>query len=100
MNGRAPRRRTLEHTEQSKIIKALQERGAKIIKVHVDGYTVEGTPDLIGCYKGRAFALECKMVDEEPSLKQKIEMIEWRKAGAISCVVFTVKDALDALGIS
>lgn len=84
---------------QSNIIRELQRIGCKVIKVHVGRYTEEGTPDLLGSYQGRSFALECKKPGEYPTKKQNFEMMEWRGAGAISQPVWSVNDALTALGL-
>lgn len=72
--------------------------GLKAIKIHVDGYTEEGTPDIIGSYRGRAFALECKNETYQPTKKQLYELQMWREAGALVAVVRTPAEALEVLG--
>lgn len=71
--------------------------GLKVVKIHIDGYTEEGTPDLIGSYRGRAFAFECKNDTYKPSKKQLYELDRWRDSCAIVGVVRTAREALDLL---
>lgn len=75
-------------------MKALRERGAKVIKTHGGPFTPTGTPDLIGCVNGRAFVLEVKRPGQRPRRIQEYELEQWRKAGAIAGVVTSVEEAL------
>lgn len=75
-------------------MKALRERGAKVIKVHGGPFTPTGTPDLVGCVNGRAFVLEVKRPGQRPRRIQEYELEQWRKAGAIAGVVTSVEEAL------
>ena len=52
-----------EKAFQTKIIKALKERGAFVFK-H-EGHFVGGIPDLIGCYNGWFVAMEVKKSESE-----------------------------------
>lgn len=80
---------------------ALVKAGAKVIKTHGSPYTVKGTPDLIGVYKGFAFAIETKLMGETLTAKQMYELDQWRKAGAVALVaskgVHTPEDIIEKL---
>lgn len=79
---------------------ALSQAGAKVIKIHGSPYMEVGTPDLIGCYRGRAFAFEVKKAsDINPDPIQMKRLMEWSEAGAVCGVIFDVRGALDRLGI-
>ena len=56
----------------------------KAIKVHGSPYARAGTPDIIGCCKGRMFALEVKMAGRKPTKIQERELAAWGAAGAIA----------------
>jgi penicillin-binding protein-related factor A (putative recombinase) len=56
-----------------------------------------GRPDLIGCYRGRAFAFEVKVPGGKPTELQLKQLKEWADSGAISAVVYSVDDVKRAL---
>lgn len=82
------------------IATGLQKRGAMVVKTHGDPFFPAGTPDLIGCYQGQAFAIEGKAEGEQPTKKQKLELAKWSRAGARVGVARSLRDALDILGIA
>jgi Holliday junction resolvase len=91
----------LEKTLVAKIKKALEAEGAKVIKVHGSSFMEAGTPDLIGCYRGRCFAFEVKRDEKhKPTALQLRRLEEWRKAGAIADVVWTVGMATLAIALA
>ncbi len=47
-----------ESEYQDKIKQELKTLDAKAIKIHGNPFTEKGTPDLIGCYKGRMFDVD------------------------------------------
>ena len=51
-----------------------------------------GTPDLIGCYDGWAFAFEVKRPGEKATAIQKYDLEQWMHAGAVVAVVTSVRD--------
>lgn len=62
------------------------------IKVHVDGYVVRGTPDIIGSYKGLAFAVELKRDDkEQPTISQVLEIKRFTATGARGLVCWNIE---------
>lgn len=57
---------------------------SKAINVHGSVYSERGTPDVIGCIRGRLIAFECKRTaDEDLEKIQKWRLSEWIAAGAV-----------------
>lgn len=89
---------------EAKVVKAVmrefRKRGGKIIKTTPPGVE-DGTPDLVGCLHRRMFCIECKAQEEEPSPLQKKRLKEWAAAGAVTMLVWDVRQLtalLDSLG--
>lgn len=58
--------------------------GAKAINIHGSVFSERGTPDVIGCIRGRMVAFECKRDAKEDLEKiQKWRLSEWMSAGAV-----------------
>lgn len=83
---------------QRAIQKALKEAYGSdlfIFKVHGGPLMMAGLPDLIGCYKGRAFGLEVKTpTGGDPSIVQAHVHDRMRRAGARVGVPRSVDDAI------
>ena len=71
------------------VMREFRTHGGKIIKTTPPGVEV-GTPDLLGCLKGRMWCIECKAEEEEPSPLQKKRLEEWAAAGAVTMLVWDV----------
>ena len=56
-----------------------------------------GRPDFRCCVKGLWLALECKAEGETLSKEQAIEALRLRKSGGKFVVVFSLKDAIEAI---
>lgn len=57
---------------------------SKAINVHGSIFSERGTPDVIGCIRGRMVAFECKRDAKEDLEKiQKWRLSEWMSAGAV-----------------
>jgi hypothetical protein len=56
-----------------------------------------GTPDIIGCYRGHAFAFEVKRYGESMTKIQKYELMKWIEAGAVTKMVCSVSDVEEAI---
>ena len=69
----------------------------KAVKVHGSVYSERGTPDIIGCWHGKALVLECKSDTGEPEPDQLVRIEEWRRAGAITGVVRSIQEVKDLL---
>ena len=80
------RDRRLEYTSVvSPILKYLNTLPeSKAINIHGGIYSERGTPDIIGCIRGRMIAFECKR-DAKEDLEeiQKWRLSEWISAGAV-----------------
>jgi len=66
-------------------------------KVHGSAFQRAGIPDIVGCCRGRFFALEVKRPRENPSKIQEYEMAKLDQSGALTEVVRSVPDAQIAL---
>ncbi len=70
---------------KEKVVKVLKEMGAYYFYPFTGGYGRSGVPDIIGCYKGRFFGIECKagknkttaLQDREISLIHNAEGVAW-----------------------
>lgn len=51
------------------------------------GYGRSGVPDIIGCYKGRFFAIECKAGKNTTTKLQELEIDKVNNAGGTAWVV-------------
>jgi len=88
------RESALVHT----IIRALRNvPGLVVRKRHSAGWGFAGDPDLTGCYRGRHFELEVKTPTGRLTRLQQVRLAEWSRAGAITAVVRSVEEALEAL---
>lgn len=90
MNRDTPREATIVRA----CIAALRRAGALVRKLHGGPTAVAGDPDLYGCYRGRAFALECKRPGCRPTPLQQARLAEWSRSGAITDVVTCASDAV------
>ena len=51
---------TPEKKVKMKVVEVLKEFGAYYFYASTGGYGASGVPDIIGCYHGRFFGIECK----------------------------------------
>lgn len=57
---------------------------SKAINIHGSVFSERGTPDVLGCIKGRMVAFECKRdTTEDLEAIQKWRLSEWLMAGAV-----------------
>lgn len=52
-----------------------------------NGYGRSGVPDIVGCFRGYFFAIECKAGDNQPTALQEKEMNGIHRAGGRAIVV-------------
>lgn len=72
-----------------------------VFNIHGDLYNV-GIPDLIGCYRGKFFAIELKVKKNKPTPLQTQRLLSVEKAGGIQGVAWTwgdVKKILEKCGL-
>lgn len=69
--------------------------GAKVIIIHGGRFMARGEPDTIGCFGGRAFALEIKADTGHPLSDIQIHRLhEWHKSGARVGVPRSIREAV------
>jgi len=69
----------------------------KAINIHGSVYMERGTPDIIGCYKGRIFLFECKADKGSLRPDQVIRLKQWTNAGALALEIRSLDEAKNAL---
>ena len=78
---------TKENAVKRKLKKHLEEIGAYHFSPQSGIYGRSGIADVIGCYKGRFFALECKAGGNTTTALQEKELQKVRDRGGFACVV-------------
>jgi Holliday junction resolvase len=51
------------------------------------GYGRSGVPDIVGCYKGQFFAIECKAGTGKPTALQLKNIAQIIKAGGVATII-------------
>lgn len=69
------------------VVNQLRNLGAYYFYPVTGGYGRSGVPDIVGCYKGRFFGIECKAGKNVPTDLQRINLEDIDKQGGISLVV-------------
>lgn len=77
--------------------RAIKKLGGEVRKLKGSKYSVRGDPDLFGCFRGRAFVIECKQPGKGPSPLQRYRLKQWRRTGAIGGVAHSAKEAVAIL---
>ena len=63
---------TPESKVKKRVVDQLKQLGAYYFYPVTGGYGASGVPDIVGCYKGKFFAIECKAGKNKPTpLQQK-----------------------------
>jgi Holliday junction resolvase len=78
---------TPEAKVKKKVVNVLKEGGAYYFFPATGGYGRSGVPDIIGCYRGLFFAIECKAGSKKPTALQEAEMRKIQQANGITLVV-------------
>lgn len=83
-----------EAREVKKILTYLRRRGGKWVKIHGgdNPFQEVGIPDILGCYRGCAVAIEVKTPSGHLSRKQEIFLDQWRNAGGYTLVTTSVNE--------
>lgn len=92
---------TPEAKVKKKVVAQLKELHAYYFYPVTGGYGRSGVPDIIGCYRGLFFGIECKAGKNKPTPLQEKNLKEIRAAGGLDMVVnednmHTVMDELRA----
>lgn len=76
-----------------------QNQGA--FKTETGGFykfsSIKGISDIIGCYKGKFLAIECKVGRNKPSEAQIDFMNRISKLGGVSILAYSLNDVTEAL---
>jgi len=78
---------TPEKKVKQKVAKQLKEIGAYFFYPATGGYGRSGVPDIVGCYKGMFFGIECKAGKNKLTALQERELGSIEKSGGIAMVV-------------
>ena len=78
---------TPESKIKNRVKKILDELGVYYFMPATGGYGRSGIPDIVGCYKGVFFAIECKAGKGIPTALQEREIHKIIKAGGAAWVV-------------
>src|SRR5210317_1119498 len=78
---------TPEAKVKKKVVAVLKELGAYYFYPVTGGYGQSGVPDIVGCYQGSFFGIECKAGKNKPTALQEKNLADIRKAGGIAMVV-------------
>lgn len=79
--------RTPEAKVKAKVVQTLKAIGVYYFYPVTGGYGASGVPDIVGCYKGKFFGIECKAGKNKPTELQKAHLEAIDEAGGISMVV-------------
>lgn len=78
---------TPEKKVKMKVVEILKERGVYYFYASTGGYGASGVPDIIGCYKGRFFGIECKAGKGKPTALQEKNIAQIIAQGGLAIVV-------------
>jgi Holliday junction resolvase len=90
---------TKERAVKQKVVKILKELGAYYFYPVTGGYGSSGVPDIVGCYRGTFFGIECKAGSNKPTALQEKNLADIAHAGGVALVINedNVSDVLNAL---
>lgn len=91
--------KTPEAKVKAQVVAQLRELGAYYFYPVTSGYGSSGVPDIVGCFNGHFFAIECKAGRNKPTDLQLKNIREIQNCGGLAAVineenVDTVKTAL------
>ena len=78
---------TPEAKIKKRVVNVLKENGAYYFFPATGGFGRSGVPDIVGCYRGVFFGIECKAGSNKPTALQEAEMRKIREANGITLVV-------------
>jgi len=81
------------------VAKQLKQLGAFYFYPVTGGWGRGGIPDIVGCYKGQFFGIECKAGKNKPTPLQQNSLQDIKNAGGLSLVINedNMADVLDIL---
>ena len=78
---------TPEKKVKQKVAKLLKEAGAYYFFPATGGYGRSGVPDIVGCFKGNFFGIECKAGKNTTTALQELELEKIKKSGGRAIVI-------------
>jgi len=78
---------TPERKVKKLVSKTLTALGAYYFYPVTSGYGTSGVPDIVGCYRGRFFGIECKANGNKPTALQQINLDKIAATGGIALVI-------------
>ena len=78
---------TPEAKVKKKVAAALKQLGAYYFYPVTGGYGKSGVPDIVGCYKGKFFGIECKAGNNKPTALQERNLKEITASEGMAFVV-------------
>lgn len=88
----------MESKIQEKILEWLRSIGAYSIKIILA--TKSGEPDIVACLDGKFLAIECKDVNEKPTVLQAYKLRQINNCGGIAYSARSVQEAKDKLKLA
>jgi Holliday junction resolvase len=78
---------TPEAKVKKRVVNVLKENDAYYFFPATGGYGRSGVPDIVGCYRGVFFGIECKAGSNKPTALQEAEMRKIREANGLTLVI-------------
>jgi penicillin-binding protein-related factor A (putative recombinase) len=78
---------TPEAKVKKKVVQQLKLLDAYYFYPVTGGYGRSGVPDIVGCYKGKFFAIECKAGNNKPTPLQALNLEQIMLTGGIALVI-------------
>ena len=79
---------TPEAKVKKKVVAVLKELGAYYFYPVTGGYGQSGVPDIVGCYQGMFFGIECKAGKNKPTALQEKNLRGYsHQSGGIALVI-------------
>jgi Holliday junction resolvase len=78
---------TPEVKVKKKVVAQLKELGAYYFYPVTGGYGASGVPDIVGCYRGTFFGIECKAGKNKPTPLQQKNLDSISAMGGVAMVI-------------
>jgi Holliday junction resolvase len=87
---------TPEVKVKRKVVQTLKALGAYYFYPVTSGFGASGVPDIVICYRGRFFGIECKAGKNKPNALQQHNLNAIIAAGGVAIIIN--EENVDALG--
>ena len=78
---------TPEAKVKKKVVAVLKDLGAYYFYPVTGGYGTSGVPDIVGCYQGTFFGIECKAGKNKATPLQQLALDNISKQGGLALIV-------------